>query len=247
MDFCPKCGGRLVPRRIRAEEDKPQYTEVWEYGIGWRSVEREGRHSFIMECGKCGYRRQAKAEELEPVIRAKPAPLPDIPLGSRRYYPGYMAPDEYFRDEMRQVDVVESITRKARIRRVLFVCSGNAHRSPLAEALLKKLRPDLEVDSAGTHVAIPVSEEVKRFLAKDSAEQYLKKTPEDLDNKQLIDYDLIVAMEPRHKDFVLSKCSECKDRIIVWNIEDPYFLSPKNGERIYEQIKERTKELANSL
>lgn len=246
MYFCPKCGGRLVPKRIWVEE-KPRYTKVWEHGKGWRSVERERKSSFIMECGKCGYSRSAKAKELEPLVKAKPAPLPDMPLGSRRYYPGYMSPDEYFRDEMRQADVVESITQKARTRKVLFVCSGNAHRSPLAEALLKKLRPDLEVDSAGTHVAIPISEEVKKFLARDNAEQYLKKIPEDLDSKQLSEYDLIVAMEPRHKDLVLSKCSECEDRIVVWNIEDPYFLSPKNGVRIYEQIKERAAELANSL
>ena len=33
--------------------------------------------------------------------------------------------------------------------KILFVCSGNACRSPLADALLKKLRPDVEVDSAG--------------------------------------------------------------------------------------------------
>jgi len=32
--------------------------------------------------------------------------------------------------------------------RVLFVCSGNAHRSPLAEALLRKMRPDRSIDRA---------------------------------------------------------------------------------------------------
>ncbi len=131
--------------------------------------------------------------------------------------------------------------------KVLFVCSGNAHRSPLAEALLKKLRPDLKVDSAGIHVAIPVSEEAKRFLAKDDAAQYLKMVPENLGSKQLNEYDLIVAMEQRHKDAVLSRCPECESRIAVWNIEDPYFLPPENAERIYEQIKEKVEELAASL
>jgi len=131
--------------------------------------------------------------------------------------------------------------------KVLFVCSGNAHRSPLAEALLKKLRPDLEVASAGIHVAIPVSEEAKRFLAKDDAAQYLKIFPEDLGSKQLSEYDLIVAMEQRHKDAVLNRCPECEGRIVVWNIEDPYFLPSENAEMIYEQIKEKVEELATSL
>ena len=131
--------------------------------------------------------------------------------------------------------------------KVLFVCSGNAHRSPLAEALLKKLRPDLEVDSAGIHVAIPVSEEAKKFLAKEDAAQYLKRVPENLGSKQLSEYDLIVAMEQRHKDAVLNRCPNCEGRIVVWNIEDPYFLPPENTERIYERIKEKIEELATSL
>ena len=131
--------------------------------------------------------------------------------------------------------------------KVLFVCSGNAYRSPLAEALLRKLRPDLGVDSAGTHPAIPISEEASEYLAREKAVQYLKDTPEALESKQLGEYDLIVAMEPRHKDVILSKCPECYGKIVVWNIEDPYFLRPEYGEKIYRQIKEKVTELANSL
>ena len=36
-----------------------------------------------------------------------------------------------------------------RARRVLFVCKGNICRSPFAERLLQKLRPDIEASSAG--------------------------------------------------------------------------------------------------
>jgi len=131
--------------------------------------------------------------------------------------------------------------------KVLFVCSGNAHRSPLAEALLKKLRPDLQVDSAGIHTAIPISEQVKGYLKRINAEQYLKKTPESLDSKQLGDYDLIVAMEQRHKDVILVKCPECESKVVVWNVEDPYFLQEEYAEEIYNQIKGRVTELSKSL
>jgi len=131
--------------------------------------------------------------------------------------------------------------------KVLFVCSGNAYRSPVAEALLKNLRHDITVDSAGTHPAIPISREAKEYLARENAEQYLKKNPKGLDSKQLGKYDLIVAMETRHKDAVLSKCPECADKVVVWNINDPYFLPHGYAEKVFRQIKDKVHELANSL
>lgn len=131
--------------------------------------------------------------------------------------------------------------------RVLFVCSGNAHRSPLAEALLRKLKPDWMVDSAGTDIGIPIAEEIREFLRGEGAEEFLKGKPESLGGKRLWDYDVIVAMEEKHKAYVLSLCPECKGKIVVWNVKDPYFMNKEDARKVYGQIKEKITELAKSL
>jgi len=131
--------------------------------------------------------------------------------------------------------------------KILFVCSGNAYRSPVAEALLKKSKPKVEVDSAGTDPAIPISEVAKTYLAKENAQEYLKRAPESLDEKELGNYDLIVAMKPKHKESILNKCPQCAGKIVVWNIDDPYFLPHGYAGKIFNQIKDKVAELANSL
>ncbi len=131
--------------------------------------------------------------------------------------------------------------------KVLFVCSGNAYRSPVAEALLKKLKPEVEVDSAGIDPATLISEAAKKYLTRENAKNRLKKAPEGLSERDLDKYDLIIAMKPEHRDVVTSKCPECKNRIVVWNIDDPYFLPHGYTEKIFKQIKDKVAELANFL
>jgi len=131
--------------------------------------------------------------------------------------------------------------------KVLFVCSGNVYRSPVAEALLKKYRPDIQADSAGTNPVLPrISESARKFLKTENASHFLKGEPEGLDEKKLDEYDLIVAMKPRHKEIVLSKCQSCKDKTVVWNVDDPYFF-PEHEAKIFQQIKNMVKELANTM
>lgn len=131
--------------------------------------------------------------------------------------------------------------------RILFVCYGNAYRSPLAEALLKKIRPDLKVDSAGLKTSIPIGTSIKEFLKNNIAIQYLKKIPQSIDQKDLKNYDLIVTMQNIHTIAVLTKCPECENKIIEWNIKDPYFLDKKSAKEILQEIKIKVAELANSI
>ncbi len=141
----------------------------------------------------------------------------------------------------------ESMKNQDRKLGVLFVCTGNAYRSPICEALLKKLGPDLEVDSAGTKIARKITKEAREYLMSQDAAQYLKKKPESIDSKQLEQYDTIIALEQRHRGSVLKKCPECKNRIVVWDVRDKIPFFHKRTEKINNQMKKKVTEYAGSL
>jgi protein-tyrosine-phosphatase len=132
--------------------------------------------------------------------------------------------------------------------KVLFVCSGNSYRSPLAEALMRKYAPaGVEAESAGTSPINYISPQAKQFLEKEGALRFLKKHPEGIDSKRLKDYDLIVVMELQHKFSVLQRCPECAAKVEVWNIDDPYDTTMEYEQEIYQQIKTKTQQLAKRL
>ena len=131
--------------------------------------------------------------------------------------------------------------------KILFVCTGNSFRSPVAAALLKTLRGDLEADSAGTHPASIIAPNAKRLLKRRNAAKNLKKTPEGVDQKNLEEYDLIVAMEEEHKNHLINMHPHLKEKITVWNIDDPYFLPAGSDRKILKEIEENVRELSASL
>jgi len=131
--------------------------------------------------------------------------------------------------------------------KILFVCTGNSYRSPVAEALLKKVRGNLEVESAGTQPAGMIAPNAKKFLERENALEKLKRTPEGIDQKSLEEYDLIVAMKQNHKNEILRRYPQMEDRIEVWNIDDPIYLPYGYDEEVFEEIKRKVMELAESI
>jgi protein-tyrosine-phosphatase len=131
--------------------------------------------------------------------------------------------------------------------KVLFVCTGNACRSPLADALLKKLRPDVEVDSAGTYPYYKVIDSARRYAEQEGAGGFLKTVPDGLESKSLCVYDLIVAMERAHEQAVLDQAPDCADRIVVWHISDPYQLPYRQASHEFDKIKSKVAHLAKTL
>ena len=60
----------------------------------------------------------------------------------------------------------------------------------------------------------------------DNASHFLKGEPEGLEEKKLKEYELIVAMKPRHKEMVVTKCPSCEGKTVVWKHRRPV-LSPR--------------------
>ena len=108
------------------------------------------------------------------------------------------------------------------MKNILFVCTGNSHRSIIAEAIINNNFNDkLKAYSAGSNPAGVVDGDVIKFL---KAKNY------DLRNVSSKNFDIFINSEVK-MDYVITVCNSAnkefcpiwpkKDQIIHWDIEDP--------------------------
>ncbi len=121
---------------------------------------------------------------------------------------------------------------------VLFSCTWNAIRSPMAEGLLKKLLGHrVYVDSVGAKkmdvdgFVISVMEEIGVDIS-----NHQPKTFDDLDDTS---YDLIITLSPeaQHKAMELTRTMHCD--VEFWNTFDPSYVEGSREERLaaYRKIR----------
>ncbi len=131
---------------------------------------------------------------------------------------------------------------------ILFVCTGNTCRSPMAMAIFNALSKEEKASSAGISVAYPSSaaenakEAVKKYGA--SLDEHLSKQ---ITTDDLKEYSLIITMTNNHKEFLRSYLDD--EKIITLaeyagekcDISDPFggnlTLYEDTAQRIYEYIK----------
>lgn len=116
--------------------------------------------------------------------------------------------------------------------KVLFVCLGNACRSPMAEAIASRLAGDIiEATSAGLTPLGRVEPLTAETLARNgypSAELESK----GLNLTAIKEADIIVNMSGQPKEFAFGNSPKVED----WRVEDPYGADADNYQRTFERI-----------
>lgn len=126
--------------------------------------------------------------------------------------------------------------------KILYVCTGNSFRSPVAEALTKKYKPHLEVESAGTSPASKIAGVAQELLANENAKKYLKPDPVGVTREAFDEADLVVVMEKEHENYLLDNFPITEEKIENWDIEDP--INPGvEPERVFKEIERKIKGL----
>jgi arsenate reductase len=133
--------------------------------------------------------------------------------------------------------------RKLVLTRVMFVCLGNACRSPMAEAIAWRIANDvIGASSAGLIPLGFVAEMTRTTLIKNGYRV------DGLESKPILmaaleAVDLVVNMSGRPREIAF----ENPDKVEDWFVEDPYGAGAEVYQRIFEDIERRVAELADRL
>lgn len=150
------------------------------------------------------------------------------------------------------------------IRNLLFVCTGNICRSPMAEWLLRKLLqdrpiPGVQVQSAG-FIALPgnTATNLAMLVAKEHGVDLSQHRAQPLSASLIRDADLILVMEPGHRWELLYQRPDAASKIFLLRhfapsgdrdreIADPYGMDMEAYRLSFQEIRECVESLFDWL
>ena len=127
--------------------------------------------------------------------------------------------------------------------RVLFVCIGNACRSPMGEAIARKDAGDIiESSSAGLYPMGTIPEMTQTTLERNdySAIGLRSKGLREIAAEEV---DLVINLSGYERAQVLEKFAQVEN----WEVSDPYGADEATYQRILEEIRSRVMRLAQRL
>ena len=137
------------------------------------------------------------------------------------------------------------------MKKIMFICSGNTCRSPLAEGLFKNYLndnniSDIEVGSAGVG-AFPGDEvSINSILvAGNRGVDISSHRARNINPEHLLTTDLFCCMSDSHKQFLLKHCDE--NKIMVLNVADPYGRPLEIYEECVKQIESQFSEIVERI
>jgi arsenate reductase (thioredoxin) len=136
--------------------------------------------------------------------------------------------------------------------RVLFVCLGNACRSPMAESIARHIASDIiEPSSAGIHPLGRIAEATEKVLRANGYPS-VGLTSKPLKRITVDQADLVINMSGKPVDNLFAAGRPVKDPLIAkkvenWKVEDPYGEDPATYQRILEELESRVLMLAARL
>jgi protein-tyrosine-phosphatase len=135
-------------------------------------------------------------------------------------------------------------------KKILFVCTGNTCRSPMAEGLLKKAAKDnelpVEVQSAGlaAFAGVPPAPEAVEACREKGVDISSHQT-QPLSKTLVMESDLILTMTDKHKEMILKKMPALLDKVSLFSefagagtedIEDPVGQTVEIYRKVLDQM-----------